>query len=102
MGAPTSSGVFFTWILLELFVAELLVFWSNLYDWDLWPIELFFLLASLPLIVFVKFLGFSISWIGGLLGLLIEGFAGLENVIVSFLKLEGILFFRSFVDLIGL
>ena len=92
IGAPTSSGVLLIRGLLKFFLEELLVFWSNLFDdRGLWLKVLFFLSKLFCLLGFIKFLGFSISWIGGLAGLLLGGDKGL----LRFLSWIGFDFFFS-------
>ena len=84
IGAPTSSGVFI--LLFESFVLGLLVLWKGLFDISLFPLELYMLLeASLDLLFFI-FLGFSINWIGGLDGLLIDWVELLRKFFLSWLK----------------
>ena len=52
------------------------------------------LLVLLELTLLVKFLGFSISWIGGLVRLLIGGVVLFRKVFLSWLKFSAVLLFR--------
>ena len=85
IGAPTSSGVLI--LLLKFFAMGLFVFWLGVFDGFLFSPELYmFLEDSLGLILFVKFLGFAISWIGGFAGILKGGVVILREFFLSWLK----------------
>ena len=88
IGAPTSSGVFFAVGLFRFFLGDWLMFCPNLFEFCFLSREIFWLKESFLLMVFVKFFGFSISWIGGFAGLLAGAVEGLRYGFLSRLKFE--------------
>ena len=85
IGAPTSSGVLL--LLLVFFGLGWLLFWSNVLNICVLPLELYLFLADwLDWKLLARFLGFSISWKGGFAGLLIDGVIWLREVLVFWLE----------------